>query len=189
METTPQTQKVDFYVRHARAEDLGTIFKIYEGARAFMKKNGNPTQWGNNRPLESKVRENVQNGIQLVCCYKDEKDGEQIAATFHFSHGGEESYNHLKGEWPEGSDDYWCIHSFASAMTVRGTATFCFNWCEKQPGVKCIKIDTHRNNIPMQNCIKKFGYKYCGLCYYNETVQTDTGDVEDFERIAFCKVL
>ncbi len=185
-----QDQKIDFFVRRAAKDDLETILRIYAGAREFMKKNGNPTQWGNNRPHTQKLISNVENGIQLVCCFKNADGAEEIAATFHFSHGDEESYNHLtSGTWPQGTDDYWCIHSFASSMKVKGTATFCFNWCEKQPGVKCIKIDTHRNNIPMQNLIKKFGFTYCGLCYYNETVQTDAGEVEDFERIAFCKVL
>ncbi len=181
---------MEFFVRKAEKGDLETILKIYEGARAFMKKNGNPTQWGNNRPHTQKLISNVENGIQLVCCFKNADGSEEIVATFHFSHGDEEAYNHLAcGTWPEGSEDYWCIHSFASSMKVKGTATFCFGWCEKQPGVKSIKIDTHRNNIPMQNLIKKFGYEYCGKCYYNETVQTDNGEVEDFERIAFCKVL
>lgn len=112
------------------------------------------------------------------------------AGTFLFMHEKEPSYNDLKdGKWPENTEDYWCIHSVASGMKVKGVASFIFSWCENQPGVKCIKIDTHRNNLPMRHLVEKNGYIYCGHCYYYEDVETDDGIVQDFERIAFCKVL
>lgn len=41
----------------------------------------------------------------------------------------------------------------------------------------------------MRHLVEKNGYIYCGHCYYYEDVETDDGIVQDFERIAFCKVL
>ncbi len=234
----------NFYIRKAEKSDFEEILKIYAGAREFMKKNGNPTQWGDSWPLDEDIEKNIDEKKQLVACFKignqnesnsenenlgkslglgeSEKSDkikklEEIAATFLFLPGPEEAYNNLEdGNWPENTEDYFVIHSFASSMKARGAATFCFEWCEKQPGVHCIKVDTHKNNIPMQNLLKKFGYAYCGKCYYFDEVrfeekitnktecqtESQTGSLAfcksiedsenskrdyDAERIAFCK--
>ena len=44
--------------------------------------------------------------------------------------------------------------------------------------VKSLRIDTHRQNIPMQNSLVKNGFRYCGIIYL------ESGD----ERIAYQKV-
>lgn len=51
---------MNFFVRKATKDDLETILNIYALAREFMKKNGNPTQWGNNRPHTEKLISNVK---------------------------------------------------------------------------------------------------------------------------------
>lgn len=185
-----QKRQIEFYVRNAELSDLDSIQKIYQSARDFMKANGNSTQWGNDRPHKENIESNISKKIQFIYCYKNENGTEEVAGTFLFMHEKEPSYDDLKdGKWPENTEDYWCIHSVASGMKVKGVASFIFSWCENQPGVKCIKIDTHRNNLPMQHLVEKNGYIYCGHCYYYEDVETDDGIVQDFERIAFCKVL
>ena len=116
------------------------------------------------------------------------EESEEIAATFLFLPGPEDAYNSLKdGNWPENTEDYFVIHSFASSMKARGAATFCFEWCEKQPGVRCIKVDTHKNNIPMQNLLKKLGYAYCGKCYYFDEARFGEKIINETECLAFCK--
>lgn len=214
----------NFYVRKAEKSDLEEILKIYAVAREFMKKNGNPTQWGDSWPLNEDIEKNIDEEKQLVACFKagnqnennsenenpgeslglreseksdriekSEKidkieESEKIAATFLFLPGPEDAYNSLKdGNWPENTEDYFVIHSFASSMKARGAATFCFEWCEKQPGVCCIKVDTHKNNIPMQNLLKKLGYAYCGKCYYFDEVRFGEKIINETECLAFCK--
>lgn len=224
----------NFYIRKAEKSDFEEILKIYAGAREFMKKNGNPTQWGDSWPLDEDIEKNIDEKKQLVACFKVGKqnesnsenenlgkslglgkseksdkiekfqesdkiekaekieESEKIAATFLFLPGPEEAYNNLKdGNWPENTEDYFVIHSFASSMKARGSATFCFEWCEKQPGVHCIKVDTHKNNIPMQNLLKKFGYAYCGKCYYFDEVRFEEKIINETESqtgsLAFCK--
>lgn len=231
-----------FYIRKAEKSDLEEILKIYACARKFMKKNGNPTQWGDSWPLDEDIAKNIDEKKQLVACFKagnqnennsenenfgeslglgeSEKSlelgehekskkieesekieeieeieesekiekSEKIAATFLFLPGPEEAYNNLKGgKWPENTEDYFVIHSFASSMKVRGAAAFCFEWCENQPGVHCIKVDTHKNNIPMQNLLKKLGYVYCGKCYYFDEVRFGEQIINETECLAFCK--
>ena len=46
----------NFYVRKAEKSDIEEILKIYAGAREFMKKNGNPTQWGDSWPLDEDIK-------------------------------------------------------------------------------------------------------------------------------------
>ena len=43
-------------IRKAKPEDLRQIMPLYEKAREFMEKNGNPTQWGKNNPPEDLIR-------------------------------------------------------------------------------------------------------------------------------------
>ncbi len=68
------------------------------------------------------------------------------------------------------------IHRLASVDGKKGVATFCLSWCFAQCGN--IRIDTHKNNIPMQNLLRKNGYTRCGIIYL------ENGD----ERIAYQKV-
>lgn len=79
------------------------------------------------------------------------------------------------GAWIN-EEPYGVVHRIASARTVRGAATFCVNWAFRQTGN--IRIDTHRDNIPMQNMLKKNGFRYCG------TVYLENGE----PRIAFQKI-
>lgn len=47
-------------IRKARSEDLETILKIYEDARAFMAENGNPDQWKDGYPPKKLVEEDLR---------------------------------------------------------------------------------------------------------------------------------
>ena len=55
------------------------------------------------------------------------------------------------------------IHRIAVKYHGRGIADFCFNECFKQFPI--IRIDTHEDNIPMQRCLSKNGFEYCGIIY------------------------
>ena len=43
-------------VRHSTYDDLNEIEDIFVHARKIMKDNGNPTQWGDDRPGRSPLR-------------------------------------------------------------------------------------------------------------------------------------
>jgi len=42
-------------IRKAEKADLENILAIYKKARAFMAANGNPNQWGNNKPAKEQI--------------------------------------------------------------------------------------------------------------------------------------
>lgn len=106
----------------------------------------------------------------------------QIAATFSYTYGiPDPVYSTIfEGSWPEGSETYGVVHSFASAQTVKGAATFCLNWAFEQSG--CLKIDTHPNNAPMLNLLNKLGFSYCGKIRFSGLQNSDT------LRVAYCKM-
>ena len=53
-------------IRKAKPEDLRQIMPLYEKAREFMEKNGNPTQWGKNNPPEDLIRKDIKEGYLYV---------------------------------------------------------------------------------------------------------------------------
>ncbi|WP_241509736.1 hypothetical protein [Brachyspira hyodysenteriae] len=60
----------------------------------------------------------------------------------------------------------------------KGVASFCLNYCLNI--CSNIRIDTHKDNIPMLNFLKKEGFKQCG----NIILKLNGG-----ERIAFQKTV
>lgn len=63
----------------------------------------------------------------------------------------------------------------AADGSTKGAGAFCLQWALAQCGN--IRIDTHRDNRPMQGLLAKLGFSYCGTI----TIADGT------ERIAFQK--
>ena len=120
-------------IRHTRPEDLPAMQEIFADARAFMRENGNPDQWGDRFPTQEMLDKDLALHRSYVC-----EDNGKIAATFAFTTDGEPTYH-----------------------VIRGAASFCMNWCMEQCGN--IRIDTHADNKPMQGLLNKLGYTYCGV--------------------------
>lgn len=158
-------------VRKSKQSDLNEILKLYEQARNFMKAHGNPNQWGNHYPEVSIVEEDIKKGRSYVCI-----DERQVVGTFMFGEGPDETYQNIyQGEWLN-DKPYHVIHRITASTEKKGVASFCLKWSFNQ--CDNIKIDTHRDNYPMQNMLKKNGFVPCGIIYL------ENGD----ERIAFQKL-
>lgn len=142
-------------IKTAVPEQFEEIMGIYAHAQKFMAEHGNPTQWKNTYPPRDLVKENIDEKTCYVCM-----DEEKIEAVFYFSREEDPDYRHLEsGEWLN-QDPYGVVHRIASAEGTRGAASFCLNWAFEQCGN--LKIDTHEDNQPMQNLLKKLGFEYCG---------------------------
>ena len=61
---------------------------------------------------------------------------------------------------------YGVVHRIASDGSVKGVGTFCINWAFAQSGH--LRIDTHGDNVVMQNLMKKLGFTQCGTIYVVE---------------------
>ena len=145
-------------IRQAQMRDLDRILQIYADARAFMRANGNPDQWGENYPPAEMICEDVATGNSYVCA-----DGEEILGVFYYGEGEDPTYTVIEdGAWLN-DEPYGVIHRIAVAARGRGVATACFAFGVAQCGN--LKIDTHADNFPMQKSLEKNGFVRCGTIY------------------------
>ena len=146
-------------IRKSRFEDIEIILSIYEHGRKYMRENGNMLQWNDGYPDRNVVLEDIDNGLSYVVC--DEND--EIVCVFAFIPGPDITYNKIyEGEWPN-NKPYYVIHRIAVSSHRKGVASFVYNECLKKCSV--IRIDTHRDNIPMQKSLLKNGFEYCGIIH------------------------
>ncbi len=157
-------------IRKTEERDVPFAAEIYKLARKFMHSSGNPNQWRTEYPSEVSIRADMAEGASYVCL-----DEGEVVAVFYFKIGEDKTYKKIyDGEWLT-DEDYATIHRIAVKYHGRGIVGFCFD--EMFKIFPNIKIDTHRDNIPMQKALIKRGFKYCGMIFL------ESGD----ERIAFQK--
>jgi RimJ/RimL family protein N-acetyltransferase len=148
-------------IRKAEEKDLEKILQLYAAAREQMKRNGNPTQWGDHRPSEAVIRADLEAGNSYVL----EEEG-ILCGVFAFIPGVEPTYQRIEeGKWLN-EEPYGTIHRVASDGTKRGVMRECLRYCEAQ--CSNIRIDTHRDNSIMQHLLKKYGFQLCGIIYVED---------------------
>ena len=158
-------------IRNTRVEDIDDVMAIYESAREFMRETGNGGQWGNSHPARELIEEDIVNKNGYVV----EENGEVIGAFF-FKIGEDPTYNVIHGgEWLR-DGKYGVIHRIAVKYHGRGIVGFVYDHCFNI--IKNLRIDTHKNNIPMQRSLEKAGFRYCGIIHI----------ASGAERIAYQKV-
>ena len=155
-------------IRKATREDLPEIMTIYENARAFMRREGNGDQWGTVHPPYSLVESTLDD---TYLCTLDGVTG----CVFYYKSGIDPTYNTIyNGNWKNDAP-YGVVHRIASSQRFKGAAKFSLMWAYSQ--CENLKIDTHRDNIPMQKLLSSLGFKYCGI------IHLESGD----ERLAYQK--
>ena len=159
-------------IRPATPADLPRIHEIYAHARRFMAENGNPTQWVGGYPSAETVQTDLDAGHLYVC-----QDDGKIHGVFCFFRDIEPDYLQIfEGAWLQ-DQPYGVVHRIASDAGKRGIAAACLEYAHAQCGD--LRIDTHRDNIPMQNLLKKCGFQYCGIIYLRKNGE---------ERLAYQKI-
>ena len=144
-------------IRLATKEDLNIILDIFAHARKFMSSTGNPNQWGNNYPSNDILLDDI-NKKHLHVCY----DETGIYGVFVFFIGIDETYNYIEGAWLN-NESYGVIHRIASSGIKKGMFLEVFDYVSKLSNN--IRIDTHHDNIVMQNILNKYGFIKCGVIY------------------------
>lgn len=158
-------------IRPATLEDVTAANEIYISARVFMRDSGNPDQWADSYPSDKDITEGISDGTSYVC-----EDRGEIVATFYFHIGEDPTYSEIYGGKWLSDEPYAVIHRIAVKHHGKGIAGFIYRECFKiHPN---LRIDTHRNNLPMQRSLEGAGFTRCGIIYLK------SGD----ERIAYQKI-
>lgn len=145
-------------IRKSQIEDLPKIIPVYDYARHFMKKTGNPNQWIEGYPSE----EDILRDINAGCHYVIEHSTLDIIGTFMFNIGNDSTYDIIEGTWLN-DEKYGVIHRLASNGKYKGIAKVCFDYCFSL--INNIRVDTHHDNKVMQKGILQYGFTPCGTIY------------------------
>lgn len=171
--------------RKTTENDLPFVSAIFAGARESMREN-DIDQWQDGYPTENDIRADIEAGVSYVLC---DDDG-AVLATCAVIHTGEPTYTVIRGgTWLTDSSDeenagYTVVHRVATARSVRGKGLASRMMIEaallaRKHGKSSLRIDTHKDNKPMQGMLARGGFTYCG------EITLKSGD----ERIAFEKCL
>lgn len=148
-------------IRKSKKEDINEILSIYSSARKYMAENNNPNQWKDGYPQKELIEFDIENRNSYVLI-----ENNKIAGTFSFIIGEDKTYQKIiNGAWNQ-NKLYGTIHRLASDGKVKGVAKACFDFCKSK--IDYFRIDTHPNNLTMQNAISKYGFKKCGNIFVKD---------------------
>lgn len=166
-------------LRRAVPGDIPGIVKIYEAARASMRKLG-IDQWQDGYPDGQAALRDIRAGIGWVAA-----DGGAVIATAAVYVGHEPTYDTVYGgDWRAESQIYGIIHRIAVAPEARGkrVASAMMDLCaelSRAQNVRSLRCDTHRGNAPMRSTLEKNGYELRGVIYLSDGA----------ERVAYEKLI
>ncbi len=133
--------------RRARQEDLDAVVSLYERARAFMRAQGNLTQWMGSYPGRPDVeRDYAARGLWVI----DEGAGPE--ACLSLLPGPEPTYELIEGEGWLDDAPYWVVHRLAVGTAGRGLGSRCLRWACAHHG--SVRADTHESNLPMRRALE-----------------------------------
>lgn len=148
--------------RKAKINDIDDIMQIINDAKISLK-NIDVDQWQNGYPNYATIKDDILKSISYVLC--DNSDKKNGIASISFD--GESTYDNIyNGKWLS-EEKFLVVHRFATKNAVKrnGIASEMMNSIKEiaqANNIKSIKIDTHKDNIPMRNFLKKNDFKYCG---------------------------
>ncbi|MDR1568414.1 MAG: GNAT family N-acetyltransferase [Streptococcaceae bacterium] len=150
--------------------DWQEVFTILTTAVAFLAEQG-INQWQNNYPNQATVFQDIQKQVsyQLV-------DENKILAVAVLNTEAEANYRKIEsGTW-QNNGKYATIHRFAvnQAYQGRGIGKSMFQALIQQAqqlGFNDLRVDTHPDNLVMQQLILKNGFTYRGIVYMSDNSQ------------------
>jgi ribosomal protein S18 acetylase RimI-like enzyme len=167
-------------IKHATFDNIPIIMEIINDAKEYLASLG-IDQWQNGYPNAVQIEQDILNRESYVVF----NDQDKIVATSMFTTNPEPTYKKIDGNWIfDQTKKYGVIHRLAVKKEFRnlGLASVLFEEFHQQlknNHIKSLKIDTHEDNLSMQNLIKKLGYEYCGVIYTSYNAK----------RLAFEKVI
>lgn len=164
-------------LRKSSLDDIDLLSKMAEDAKLFMKKN-NLKQWDENYPCNIDFIEQSNEGVGY-CILSDD---DEIVGYFSLKFGTEKNYLKTYKDNFKYTGPYATIHTAMMSKDFRGKgfSKYIFKFSEKlalDNGTKYLRIDTHKDNIPMRKIIENSGFTYSAI------IKVDDGT----DRLAFEK--
>lgn len=145
-------------IRLAKLDEIDRLLEIFASAKHFMHTNGNPNQWNGNYP----DREVLVRDIEKKQFYVAEDESGHIYSCFALIGGNDPTYDYIEGKWQTDSP-YGTIHRIAGDGTRKGVFAECTAFARTL--YNHLRVDTHEDNAPMKNAVKRDGFKYAGVIY------------------------
>ena len=151
-------------LRIATINDIEYVMKIISDAKLYLK-GQNSLQW--NQPDGYPNKDDLVKDINNKNCYVY-IENEQIVGTMSIVYEPDENYDEVyDGSWNY-DEAYASIHRIAVSNSHhhKGIGKKMMILAEdviKRKNIFLIRIDTHKNNIPMKNTIESCHYNYCGI--------------------------
>ncbi|MBQ8510954.1 MAG: N-acetyltransferase [Clostridia bacterium] len=154
------------YIRKAIPADLPEIRRVYDAAKAYMDRSGNPNQWKAGYPPAEVLKDDIARGqLYVVETNVCSLCSSTIHGVFAFIPGEDPTYLRIDGEWLREAP-YAAIHRVASDGVVRGVFREAVAYCRAVVGSGIdLRIDTHEDNLTMQHVIEREGFMRCGIIY------------------------
>lgn len=164
-------------IKVSKKEDLKDILNIINQAKKYMKENG-INQWNEDYPKIESLENDILCGNSYVV-----EENNKIIGTFVLIFGEEKTYQKIEGSWKT-NFSYGTLHRVAvdNFYKGKGVANFILNFAENEAiknNIFSLRIDTHKDNLPMRKFIEKSHFDFCGIIYVEDGSQ----------RIAFEKNL
>ena len=148
-------------IRKAEEGDLDRVLAIYATARETMRKNGNPHQWGTEKPLVYEVVGEIEKGHLMLAA-----EGEEIFGVFAMIPGRDPTYTVIDGGAWLNDEPYITLHKVASdgrrSGIVRAAVEYALRFTDN------VRADTHADNRLMQRALTSLGFAYCGIIYLSD---------------------
>lgn len=146
-------------IRHASIKDIDDILAIKDEAVKLLK-DMSIDQWQDGYPNRETFGKDIENSELYVY------DRGYIRGFFALVTGEDEAFKTLEGTWE--SKTYLTLHRIAVSSRSRGEglAHSIFNYCldeTKKRGLEALRVDTHKDNGPMNHLIQAHGFSYRGL--------------------------
>ena len=152
------------------------MLEIYAAARAFMRQNGNAVQWAGGYPGAEVLLED----IALGRLYAIEENG-RIGGVFMLAAGPDDTYHKIyDGAWCS-DRPYGVIHRIAGDGSIKGVLAKAVEFAGAR--FDHLRIDTHEQNIPMHNALKKQKFTHRGVIYIHDGTPRLA-----YDRIEECKL-
>ena len=165
-----------YRLRNTQAGEEQIAMEIIDQAKAYLKEQG-IDQWQTGYPNMEAILGDIekQRGYFFL-------EDETIFGYACIDYEGEPAYKELKGHWLSPVDaPYVVVHrmAFSEESRGKGLADVAFRLVAEQAkakGIENFRVDTDEANKIMQSVLKKNGFTYCGVIWFDNS-----------EKIAFEK--